>query len=150
MDLRQRKNAQKRKFDWHVDEAAQRFQSKSRKLDVSDCATEAQNLIFASTSQADEEIFSPESVGNQCFAMGIVWLMRASQQPLWSERALNATLIVGDDFYRAIIDACAKKNYFPMAGYLEPGDLRFLDPNCRVFGHRWKLDFDDNQVSIKI
>lgn len=147
MESQEKRNNRKREFKWHVDEAAQRIRRKIRKID---CATDAPNLVFASTSQADENVFSPEAAGNQCFAMSVVWLMRASEQQQWTERALNAILVTGDDFYNAIISACAIREYFPLNGYLEPGELKYLKPNFEVFGHQWKLDYDDNEVSRKI
>lgn len=144
MNSHQEKSDRKRESQTVISEVPKKL----RKKELND-SIDHPDLIFAHTSQADEAIFSRKSAGRQCFAMDVVWLMRASTKCDWSERTLNEVLIVGDKFYHDIVAGCVTDGYFPINGYLEPRDLNHLDPNVKILGQRWRIGFDDNLVSNK-
>lgn len=108
-------------------------------------------VLLASTSQADKNVFLKTSVGRQCLAIGLKFLARASMksdEERWNVRELNAILLEGDELYNGIIARCLENCYQPAAGYLEPRDLHYIGNRFTAFSKQWSVDFDDADVRI--
>lgn len=108
------------------------------------------DIMFASTSQADELVFMEESCSRQCMAMSLCFLIRCQMIQDWNRRELNAILILGDKLYNDLVKRCREQSVrVPSDGYLNLIHVQVLTDNLELFGQQWQLGFNDNSVRLK-
>lgn len=113
-------------------------QPNAKKFKASEKDTKETNIetLFASTNQADENIF-----------IAISFLTRNVTTKQWNQRELNAVLTSGDELYRLIVSRCRQKfKPVPYDGYLDINHIDVISQNLRLHEHQWRIRYNDNEV----
>lgn len=105
--------------------------------------------IFASSSQADSNLFRRDTVGKQCLAMALSFLTRNVGTKNWNQQELNNVLKSGDELYRLIVLLC-RQQHKPIAddGYLDINHVDVVAKNLKLHGERWRIEYNDNEVNF--